>query len=181
MRRFVRWLNVYISAIRIGLFLAWTVSVYPAFSETQKIVLHSVKIKPALDGYTIEVRTNQPFPFVTYTLSNPDRLIVDPVDPMETSLPVSTTFPGGLIQAWQLFSPAGTDQQGGVDYISFQLAGPVEHRIESKKGGLVLQIRSKDNPNSERKDLGPDLSVDPSVRERIPPTAGEPTDRKSVV
>ena len=141
-----------------GFVLACTVSVCPASSTPQIIRIESVQVRPTQDGAVIEIRSDQPFTFVTYTLIEPDRLVIDPVEArVITSLSEKSSIDGKLIQEWQLFRGGDTDESPTVDYVSFLLTKPVEHRVESTAGKLVVHVRPTDQENSyqDRPSLDP--------------------------
>ena len=140
-------LRNHLASISGGLLLACSVWVYPAFSTPEKIVLKSIQILPTLEGVAVEVQSNEPFDFITYTLTDPDRLILDPVEPVvESSLPEPSPLSGGLVTSWSVFKPPGAGSSNEVDYISFELAKPAEHLVELNAGKLVLQVRPKERP-----------------------------------
>ncbi|MBI3616033.1 MAG: TolC family protein [Candidatus Omnitrophica bacterium] len=91
----------------------------------------------------------QPFAFVTYTLTNPDRLIVDLIDPqVESSLPESSSLGDQLVREWHLVRTA--PEPGNlptIDYLSFNLTQPAEHLVESKTDRLVIRVRPKTPPS----------------------------------
>lgn len=112
-----------------------------------------IQVRPTSEGASIEIEATKSFPFVTYTLTNPDRLIFDPVeDGVESRLPNSGRFSGGLIRSWQLFR-LGAGSPQGVDYIAFDLTEPSEHQMESQVGKLVIRVRPKSSVTSSG--LGP--------------------------
>jgi hypothetical protein len=65
-----------------GFFLACALLLSPSFAVSSVSLLESIEMYPALEGDTLEIRFDTPFTFVTYTLAEPDRLILDPVDPV---------------------------------------------------------------------------------------------------
>ncbi len=130
--------------LSVWLFLASTLFVCPTFAATQDIVIESVKVEPTQEGVRLEIKANRPFPFVTYTLEDPFRLVVDPVESQViSSLPNTNSLGEGLIRAWEL-KPSDSSH---VDYLSFELTKPAEHRLESEPGKLVVRIRPKATPS----------------------------------
>ena len=118
------------------LLLSYSPLVAPSFAETNEIVIESVEIYPTPEGATIEIRSDKPFSFVTYTLTEPDRLVIDPVDKdIVTPLPQERLLGGIFVRNWK-FEATG-------DYLSFELAGPSEHLIQSVEGKLSVRIRNK--------------------------------------
>ena len=152
----MRQFKLYWLCSSFGFILACTALLCPAFSDDQTISLRSVQIQPDLEGDRIEIGSDRPFAFVTYTLTNPDRLVLDLVDPdTRTRLPSRKSEQGHLIRSWDIQPPAGETESDRVDYIEFQLAEPSEHRLESSPGKLMIYLRPKETPP-------------------LPPTAGEP-------
>ncbi|MBI3318894.1 MAG: TolC family protein [Candidatus Omnitrophica bacterium] len=138
----MRWFKSHIQRFLIGLLPAWLAVVYPAFCEAQSTVLESVQVRPAQEGSLIEIRSNRSFSFVTYTLSDPERLIIDPVESgVECPLSGSSDFSGGIIRGWRWFGFGETHPAGEVDYLSFELHDAAEHLIESTDGKLLIRIR----------------------------------------
>ncbi|MBI3333020.1 MAG: TolC family protein [Candidatus Omnitrophica bacterium] len=81
---------------------------------------------------------------MTYTLTDPDRLIVDPVEPQVVSpLPEVTPLSQKPISALHMVRSTGAGSTGSVDYLEFDLTGPVEHLVESTEGMLVIRVRPK--------------------------------------
>lgn len=157
--------------------LAATVSVCHTFAATQNIVIESVKVEPAKEGAVrIEIKANRPFPFVTYTLEEPVRLVIDPVEPEVTSsLPNSNPLGRGLIPNWQI----SRSDSSHVDYLSFELTKPAEHRLESEPGKLVVRIRPKGTIAQARDDLGSfalhPASLIPEALLKDPPSSTPPS------
>lgn len=112
-----------------------------------------IQVRPTSEGASVEMEATNSFPFITYTLTNPDRLVFDPVeDDVESRLPNSGRFPGGLIRSWQLFR-LGASGASRVDYIAFDLTEPSEHQMEAQVGKLVIRVRPKSSLPSSG--LGP--------------------------
>ena len=112
-----------------------------------------------MEGDTIEIRSDRPFGFATYTLTQPERLVIDPVD---TTLLADFEFKdpsGQLIQSWKLNS----------DYLELYLAEPAEHRIESTTGLLAIQVRPK-SP----------IFLPPTQGETIPVPVLNPTEASAI-
>ncbi len=125
-----------------GLLPACYLLTFPATVFCQEIVLESVQVEPVLDGATIRIKLDQPFTFVTYTLTDPDRLVVDLVDTdIKTSLPVHSSVDAGLVKEWELSPGGDSSKTDGVDYLSFLLTRSAQHRIESTDGWLVIRVR----------------------------------------
>ena len=145
MRRFLQ----YPFVVSCGLFLACSLFVCPASYSTENLggdlglplnLLQSVVVYPTPEGAKIEVQTDRPFGFVTYTLSHPDRLIVDPVDASLESALSRDRYPGdGLISDWGVVWSKGDG--AGVDYLTFNLSEPAEHLVESTDNKLVIRVR----------------------------------------
>ena len=141
-----------------GFLLTCIAPLCPAFSADERVTLQSIQIDPDLEGDILQVRSDRPFAFITYTLTQPDRLIIDPV---ETDV-VSTLEPEGrlsgeVVRGWRVLRPAGGSASAGqVDYLEIELSEPAEHLVEDTAGKLVLRIRSKEQQSF------------------LPATAGEP-------
>lgn len=141
---YVRPLIRIIYRILSGFLLAWTVSLPPVWSSTSSSLLESIEMYPALDGDALEIRYDHPFHFVTYTLTEPDRLIIDPVDPVVRSgLDESHPLNGLLARGWKVHYPAGAADSDQVDYLSVELSQPSEHLIERANGRLLVRLRPK--------------------------------------
>ena len=130
----------------------------PAFSADERITLQSLQIDPDLDGDVLQVRSDRPFAFITYTLTNPDRIVIDPVETdVVSSFEPAGRLSGEVVRGWRVLPPAGGSASADqVDYLEIELAEPAEHLVEDIAGKLVLRIRSK---------------VQQSI---LPATAGEP-------
>lgn len=125
-----------------GLLLACGAFVCPAFSEDQTITLQSIRIEPTLEGDTVEIRSDRPFTFVTYTLSQPDRLVIDPLETdVETSLEAESSVSGEMVRSWKIRRPAGSGSSKQVDYLELVLTEPAQHRLESAAGALTVHLR----------------------------------------
>jgi len=106
--------------------------------------LVSVHVKPTPEGASVEILADRPFAFVTYTLKEPDRLVVDLVDSLvESSLPETTPVGEDLIHAWHISRSVGTEPSSNVDTVTFDLAEPSEHLVESNTNVLVIRLRPK--------------------------------------
>ncbi len=156
-RRLVRRFSYSILRILTGFVLAHTVSLCPTFAASQEnsssvpVVLESVDVRPTVEGAVIEIKASQPFVFVTYTLSDPVRLVVDPMGvSLQTTLPADTALEKSIIRGWHLFRSQADDPNQGVDYLVFDLAGPAEHLMEPTDGKLVLRVRLKNPANPEK-------------------------------
>jgi len=109
---------------------------WPVWAGSKEITIESVQVYPTPEGATIEIRSDKPFSFVTYTLTDPDRLVIDPVEEnMISSLPEQVPLGGRFVRGWKFGS--------GFDYISFELAEPAEHLIQSVDGKLSVRVRPK--------------------------------------
>ena len=142
----MRRLKFHISTALVWLLVIYTVSALPVLSAPQLILLKSIVVLPTPEGATIEIQTDQPFAFVTYTLSNPDRLIVDPLDvDVESSLPKLLPVGDELVHSWHLVRAdrGGSDRLPAIDYLSFDLSQPAEHLVESSTNRLVIRLRPK--------------------------------------
>ncbi len=93
---------------------------------------------------TVEIRSNQPFAFVTYTLQNPDRLVIDPVDPgIDSILPERGLLEGQVVRSWRISWQGQSDSPRSIDYVELELAEPAQHRLESAGEALRIQVRPK--------------------------------------
>ncbi len=143
----MRRLVIYWLCLTSGFLLTCGDLVCPAFSDDDAIVIESLRVDPDVDGDILQIQSNKPFAFVTYTLSGPERLVIDPVEPnVESSAPETGRIKGQIIQGWRLRRPVGmgsNTQQ--LDYLELELSDPAEHLVESTSGKLVLHIRPKGN------------------------------------
>lgn len=138
MRYGLRQLISYTFLFILGVTSTSTIGLYPAFAASEKIKFQSIRMEPSLDGDLVEIQSDKPFAFVTYTLKNPDRLVIDPVD---VDLKVSDTV--GALQGHVVEKMRLAYQADLVDYLEFFLREPADHRIESVDGKLLLRIRPK--------------------------------------
>jgi len=130
--------------ITSGLLLTCGAEFCLAFASTNKTTITHIKLHPSLEGDLIEVTADQPFDFVTYTLTEPNRLIIDPVEvDIVSALPKSKVLDGGVVKGWQFRHPAGELSSQKVDYLSFDLSEPSEHLLESADPSLRIRVRSK--------------------------------------
>lgn len=121
-----------------------TVSARSASAVSEAIQLVSIHIKLTPEGASVEILADRPFAFVTYTLKEPDRLVVDLVDSaVESSLPETTPVGDDLIHAWHISRSVGADPSSNVDTVTFDLAEPSEHLVESNTHVLVIRLRPK--------------------------------------
>ncbi len=134
---FVRRFRWFLSIVLLSLVLLPKPFFVPiVFAESNEIVIESVEIYPTPEGATIEILSDKPISFVTYTLTEPDRLVIDPVEGNIVSpLPQERSLGGVFVRNWK-FEPSG-------DYLSFELTGPSEHLIQSVEGKLSIRIRHK--------------------------------------
>ncbi len=137
-RRFVSRFKLFLSPVFSTLIFLISVHVlsWPVWAGSKEITIESVQVYPTPEGATIEIRSDKPFSFVTYTLTDPDRLVIDPVEEnMISSLPEQVPLGGRFVRGWKFGS--------GFDYISFELAEPAEHLIQSVDGKLSVRVRPK--------------------------------------
>lgn len=147
-----------------GFLLTCVIPLCPAFSADERITLQSLQIDPDLEGDILQVRSDRPFAFITYTLTQPDRLIIDPVETeVVSSLEPAGRLSGELVRGWRVLRPAGSSSATQVDYLEIELAEPAEHLVQDTAGKLVLRIRSKEQQSI------------------LPATAGEPAPAGSKV
>lgn len=127
-----------------GAVLACSYPVYPALAQDIRITIESIKVIPTPEGSAIEISADRPFSFVTYTLQNPDRLIVDLTEKgVESLVPERGQTSSDLIKSWQIFWDTPAGELGCVDLISFDLSVPAEHRVEGIPGKLLIRVRPK--------------------------------------
>jgi len=148
------WQSIFTS----GFLLTCVTAVCPAFAADERIALQSLQLDPDLEGDILQVRSDRPFAFITYTLTYPDRLVIDPVETnVVSSLPAPAgRLSGEVVRGWRVIRPVGSVLGTEVDYLEIELAEPAEHLVEETTGKLVLKIRSKEQ------------------RDFLPATAGEP-------
>ena len=136
---FIRRIWVFLCILLAGLLYSSSGSVY-----ADTVVIDSIQITPTPEGSTIEINFTQSLAFVTYTLSDPDRLVVDPAETeVICALADSTRVKGELIRGFKLVRPAGSASSDRLDYISFELSQPAEHLVESFDGKLIVRVRPK--------------------------------------
>lgn len=165
----------YFKLLSLLVFLTSIPRLYPLLAEPDPIHLVSIQVLPTQEGATIEIQSDHPFSFITYTLQSPDRLVIDPVEGAVVSLmPGKISFPHGLVRGWELFRPAG--EKEGVDYLSFELMRPAEHLVESTSGKLLIRVRPKvELPRFLNDSLG-NPSSDPPADGPGNPSSNPPND-----
>lgn len=143
----MRRLSLHWLCILSGFLLTCVLSLCPAFSAPEKILLQSLQIDPDLEGDILRVKSDRPFAFITYNLTNPDRLVIDPVEPgIGATLTEAGELKGQVVQGWRLIRTAGSGPEGDIDYLEIRLAEPAQHRLEDTEGKLVLRIRPVESP-----------------------------------
>lgn len=115
----------------------------PALSADGPVTLDDVKLTRGRDSDTVEILTSRPFAYVTYTLTDPARLVIDPMElGMESHVPGSGPLGGRCVQGWRVLALERPSSET-VDYLELELAGPAEHQVEVVPGGLVVRVRPK--------------------------------------
>lgn len=99
--------------------------------------LDSVQVYPSPTGSRIVLQTSAPMAVLTYTLKNPDRLIVDPVEPsvMTTVSSKRTLTASGLVTGWELVT-----SRAGVDYLVFPVALPVQATVYQADRIVTIEV-----------------------------------------
>ncbi|MCH7605466.1 TolC family protein, partial [Patescibacteria group bacterium] len=114
-----------------------------AFSD-DIVEIVSVQVEPTPEGASIEIRSNRPFHFVTYTLTDPYRLVVDPVvSEISSSFSQIGGEAKGLIEAWHIFNKVGAENPDQLDYLSFELSQDAEHQVEIEQDRIRIRVRPK--------------------------------------
>lgn len=111
------------------------------------VTLDAVQVSRGANSDTVQILTSGPFAYVTYTLQDPSRLVIDPVETgMRSGMPSSGSLDGHWVQGWRVQLRAAPPIESGsaVDYLELQLAGPAEHQVEPIPGGLLVRVRPKD-------------------------------------
>lgn len=159
-----------------GFLLTCFTPLCPAFAADERITLQSLQIDPDLEGDILQVRSDRPFAFITYTLTQPDRLIIDPVETeVVSALKPAGRLSGELVRGWRVVPPAGSSSATQVDYLEIELAEPVEHLVEDTAGKLVLRIRSKEQQSFLPATAG---EPSPAAASSVPPTNSKVWDVK---
>lgn len=138
------------------------------------MLLESIRVSPVPDGDTVEIRSDRPFPFVTYTLTNPDRLVIDPVERgIRTSLAQTGRLDGQVVRSWRIFPQGPGTPAGSVDYVELLLAEPAQHRLESVSELLRVQVRPK-RAGLPQEQLLPGTGQEPPLLSDLPGPAAPP-------
>lgn len=115
-----------------------------AAEKSVSLTLDAVELLPGPDSDTLEILTGAPFTFVTYTLTDPDRLVIDPMEQnMRARVAESGSLGGRLVEGWRIFVRDDPASSGTVDYLEFPLSVPAEHQVESIPGGLMVRVRPR--------------------------------------
>ncbi|MCM8794944.1 MAG: TolC family protein [Candidatus Omnitrophica bacterium] len=116
--------------------------VYPSFAQATNRTIQSIRVYGTPEGAAIEILSDGPLPFVTYTLNDPPQLVLDLVEEqVESHVPEEAALGGDLVEGWKIFWDRQEGQLGWVDYLKFDLAGPAEHLVESVPGKLLIRVR----------------------------------------
>ncbi len=143
------------------------------FSADPDLTLDAVELGLGQGADTVELLTSRPFEFITYTLQNPPRLVIDSVEPgMKSHVPESGSLGGQWVQGWRVVKLAYPPSSSAVDYLELQLAGPAEHRVEHQPGRLLVRVRPKGRgllPPTGAAVKSPPNPVRPAARDQSPP------------
>jgi len=118
-------------------------------SEEKPILLESISLDrqrppPEPGVETVEIRSSRPFLFVTYTLNDPNRIIIDPVEPVSSeSVPEHGVLGGDVVYAFRLIWNGQANSPRPLDYIELELSEPAQHRVEKSDWGWAVQVRAK--------------------------------------
>lgn len=101
----------------------------------EEVELQTVQVSKTPTGSRIILQASHPVPILTYTLSDPDRLIVDPSERSLTTTisPIMFFDSAGPVHALQLVM-----DQNGVDYLEFSVVEPV--RATLYQAGQLVTI-----------------------------------------
>jgi len=101
------------------------------------IAIESVQVYPSPTGSRIVLQTSAPMAVLTYTLTNPDRLIVDPIESSVVTTVSSkrTLSTSGIVIGWELVT-----SQAGVDYLVFPVALPVQATVYQADRIVTIEV-----------------------------------------
>lgn len=127
----------------MGLFAVFPAA-QPSFAADKPSTLDSINLNAGPGSDTVEILTSRPFTYVTYTLNDPPRLIIDPMDSdMRLGASESGVLNGRVVQGWRVLERSGPDGEGTVDYLELQLTVPAEHQVQPGPSGLTVLVRPK--------------------------------------
>ena len=116
---------------------------HAVFSSDGPVTLDAVELTRSADSDAVEILTSRPFTYVTYTLTEPTRLVIDPMElGMESRVSGSGLLGGRWVQGWRVLAQGGPSEET-VDYLELELACPAEHQVEKIPGGLLVRVRPK--------------------------------------
>jgi len=120
----------------IWLLLGGIVLEVPGIAQ-ESTQLDAIHVYPSPIGSRIVLQSSRPIAIVTYTLENPDRLIVDPVESALTTTVSSTRTlqAAGIVTGWQVRGDPGT-----VDYLVFPVALPVQATVYQADRLITVEV-----------------------------------------
>lgn len=108
----------------------------PGWAE-EPVRLEAVQVYPSPTGSRIVLESTGPLAVVTYTLPNPDRLIVDPIESrLTTAVLAARSLPAaGLVMGWEVVT-----SRGQVDYLVFPVALPSQATVYQAGRLLTVEV-----------------------------------------
>ena len=121
----------------VVVFCLETVQGYVAVAE-DSTQLQSIQVTKTLTGSRITLQATSPISVVLYTLQNPDRLIVDPVEQSLTSTvsPSQSFLGGGIVKNLRIIT-----EGGAIDYLVFSTSGPVVTTLDQADQLITIEVQ----------------------------------------
>ncbi len=130
----------------------------------EAVQLEAVQVSKTQTGSRIVLQVTHPISLITYTLQNPDRLIVDPAETaLETTISPSQQFASsGPITAMRLVM-----DRGFVDYLEFTVSEPVQATFYQVAPLVTIEVTPV--ASSVPVSMAPPKMVSPSLPKREQP------------
>ena len=102
------------------------------------IRIETLRVYPSPTGSRVVLQSNRPVSLVTYSLENPDRLILDPVeeDLQDSISTIRRLKASGVVTSWEVIRRGKI-----VDYIVFSVVLPVKATVYQAGGTVTLDLK----------------------------------------
>lgn len=108
----------------------------PLGRAEEPLRIESVQVYPTPTGSRIVIQASQPMAVLAYTLQDPDRLIVDPIETaLQTTISPSHMIAGGVLTGWQIVV-----RDGAVDYLVFPAVLPVRATVYQADRLVTVEV-----------------------------------------
>ncbi|MDD5450152.1 MAG: polysaccharide biosynthesis/export family protein [Candidatus Omnitrophica bacterium] len=140
------------------------------YGQPQNSIIKDVRGDIYDHSAQIVIEANTDIDYIDYTLSDPPRLIIDPVGKIYSDLKEVITFENGPVKKVNIIKgrpEEGTGNFYPIDFISIELAEPLDYKVDkSIKEELIVDITGKQEaaPEEPSAEVAP-----PAVEETIPP------------